>query len=116
MRSAPNWIAVDVSIVPIRCGQTPSKVIEAMAHHIPIVSTAVGCEGIDLVDGTHALIADDPLTFVDACLSLLASGQERQRLADASVELFEQRYTWDAIGDRVVDLVREVTSSEPTLD
>ncbi len=87
-----------------------------MAHHIPIVSTAVGCEGIDLVHGTHALIADDPLTFADACLSLLANGQDRQSLADASAELFEERYTWDAIGDRVVELVREVTSTGWTLD
>lgn len=99
----------DVSVVPIRAGAgTRLKVVEAMAHHLPLVSTPVGCEGIDLVDGEHALIAEDPRSFADACLRLLGEADLRQRLADNAASLFERAYTWEAIGDTVADLVQSV--------
>jgi glycosyltransferase involved in cell wall biosynthesis len=99
----------DVSVVPIRVGAgTRLKVVEAMAHRIPLVTTTVGCEGIDLLDEEHALIADEPQRFADACLRVLADGGLRQRLADAAAELFRARYTWAAIGEQVAALAREV--------
>ena len=99
----------DVSVVPIRAGAgTRLKVVEALAHHIPLVTTPVGCEGIDVVQDRHAMIAEDPRRFADACLRLVSEPGTRQRLADAGAALFEDRYTWDAIGETVVDLVRSV--------
>lgn len=99
----------DVSVVPIRVGAgTRLKVVEAMAHHIPLVTTSVGCEGIDLVDGTDALIADDPRRFADGCLRLLGDGELRQCLADGGARRFEASFLWDGIGEQVADLAREV--------
>ena len=109
----PELNRADVSIVPIRVGAgTRLKVVESLAHHIPMVTTTVGCEGIDVVDGTHALVADDAMRFADACLRLLADGAERQRLADNGAALFESAYTWDAIGERVAGLAREVAGPD----
>ncbi len=102
-------VRADVSVVPIRLGAgTRLKVIEAMANHIPIVTTSVGCEGIALSDGTHALIADDPRSFADACLRLLGGPQLRQKLADHASELFTTAYRWDSVEAQVADLAREV--------
>jgi glycosyltransferase involved in cell wall biosynthesis len=99
----------DVSVVPIRVGAgTRLKVVEAMAHRIPLVTTTVGCEGIDLLDGEHALVADDSRRFADACLRSLADGELRQRLADSAAELFHARYTWTSIGEQVAALAQEV--------
>ncbi|MCZ7630119.1 MAG: glycosyltransferase [Microthrixaceae bacterium] len=81
-----------------------------MANHIPMVTTSVGCEGIALSDGVHALIADDPRTFADACLRVLASGDLRQRLADQAAELFASGYRWDSVESKVADLAREVVA------
>lgn len=107
----PELDAADVSVVPIRLGAgTRLKVIEAMANHIPMVTTSVGCEGIALSDGVHALIADDPRTFADACLRVLASGDLRQRLADQAAELFASGYRWDSVESKVADLAREVVA------
>jgi glycosyltransferase involved in cell wall biosynthesis len=101
--------ATDVSVVPIRIGAgTRLKVVEALANHLPMVTTTVGCEGIDVVDGESALIADDARTFADACLRLVADGELRQRLADRGAELFADRYAWSGIRDRVTDLARLV--------
>lgn len=105
----PELDRADVSIVPIRVGAgTRLKVVEAMAHRVPLVATTVGCEGIDIVDGTHGVIADDPLRFAEGCLRLLGEPTLRQRFADAGAELFEASYTWGAIGERVAALVHEV--------
>jgi glycosyltransferase involved in cell wall biosynthesis len=105
----PELERADVSVVPLRVGAgTRLKVVEAMAHRIPVVTTTVGCEGIDVVDRTHALVADDPVRFAESCANALADGALRQRLADAAAELFEARYTWGAIEERVADLAREV--------
>lgn len=105
----PELDAADVSVVPIRLGAgTRLKVIEAMANHIPMVTTSVGCEGIALSDGVHALIADDARTFADACLRMLGSGDLRQSLADRAAELFVSAYRWDSVEARVAELARSV--------
>jgi glycosyltransferase involved in cell wall biosynthesis len=101
----------DVSVVPIRVGAgTRLKVLEALAHHLPLVTTTVGCEGVDVEDGRTALIADDPRTFADACLRMLDDDDLRQRLADAGAELFADRYSWPDIRERVAGLADEVAS------
>jgi len=97
----------DVSVVPIRVGAgTRLKVVEALANRLPLATTTVGCEGIDLLDGSSALIADDAAGLADACVRLLADGGLRQRLADEGAALFERSYTWASIRDRVADLAR----------
>ena len=111
---SPHLAMTDVSVVPIRLGAgTRLKVLEAMANHLPMVSTSVGCEGIALGDGVHALVADDPRRFADACLRLLGDGVLRQRLADGAAELFASHYRWDVVEDSVVRLAHEVAGFAP---
>ena len=102
----------DVAIVPIRVGAgTRLKVIEALANRLPMVTTTVGCEGIDVTDGHTALIADDPVGFAGAVLRLVADGGLRQALGDAGSDLFEQRYTWAAIQHGVEALARSTAGT-----
>ena len=69
-----------VFAVPLRMGSgTRLKVLEGLSMGKPMVSTSLGCEGIDLVHGEHLLIADDATTFADAVLDLDdATGDRRQ--------------------------------------
>lgn len=107
----PELRGADASIVPIRVGAgTRLKVVEALANHLPLVTTSIGCEGIDLTDGTDALIADDAAGFAAACARVLADGELRQDLADRGGELFEARYDWERIETRIADLARTVVS------
>jgi polysaccharide biosynthesis protein PslH len=104
--------AADVSIVPIRVGAgTRLKVVEALANRLPLVTTTVGCEGIDVVDGVSALVADDARLFADACLRLLGDGDLRTSLAAAGWDLFAARYDWSGIRHRVADLARETVAA-----
>jgi polysaccharide biosynthesis protein PslH len=102
----------DVSLVPIRVGAgTRLKVVEALANRIPLVTTTVGCEGIDVTDGLDALIEDGPEDFADACVRLAGDGGLRQRIADAGARLFDGRYEWARIEEHVARLASEVVSS-----
>ena len=60
----PYFTAATVAICPIRDGGgTRIKILDALAQARPIVSTSIGCEGIDVVPDRDVLIGDDPETF-----------------------------------------------------
>ncbi|MEX0766996.1 MAG: glycosyltransferase family 4 protein [Microthrixaceae bacterium] len=94
----PELDAADVSIVPIRVGAgTRLKVVESLANCIPMVTTSVGCEGINLRHQVDSLIAEDAQSFAEACIALLSDGDLRQRLSEAGHQLFSQHYEWSRI-------------------
>lgn len=87
-----------VSIVPLRIGGgTRLKIFEAMAAETPVVSTAIGAEGLPLENGRHLLIEDDPKAFADACIALIKDDSRRRALASAAWNLIERKYSWEAV-------------------
>src|SRR5262249_55134536 len=62
----------DIVAVPLRFGSgTRLKIIEAFAHRVAVVSTAVGAEGLGATDGQELLIRNGPRSFAGACVRLL---------------------------------------------
>jgi sugar transferase (PEP-CTERM/EpsH1 system associated) len=105
-----------VAIAPIRQGGgTRLKILEAMALGTPVVATAKGAEGLDVVDGEHLLLADDPEHFAAAVLRLLADDALAAHLRRNARHLVEQRYDWDAISRRFAALVEETVAQRQTL-
>jgi polysaccharide biosynthesis protein PslH len=87
-----------VSIVPLRIGGgTRLKIYEAMAAKIPVVSTTIGAEGLDVRDGDNIYIADTPAEFADRCLTLLESEDARRRMADTAFDMVSSRYSWEVV-------------------
>jgi glycosyltransferase involved in cell wall biosynthesis len=94
-------------IVPIRFGGgTRIKILEAMAHGKPMVSTTVGAEGLDVKPNEHLLIADTPTGFADACVRLLGDAEMREKLSGAASQLVKEKYQWDEIELVVRQVVR----------
>jgi glycosyltransferase involved in cell wall biosynthesis len=99
----------DLEVVPLHSGSgTRVKVLEAFAHRVPVVSTTVGCEGIDAVDGTHALVVDEPDAFAAACVRVATDVWTRVRLVDSAEALYRRHYQWGALRPLVSGLAREV--------
>jgi glycosyltransferase involved in cell wall biosynthesis len=73
------------------------KIPIAMAMRKAIVTTTSGCHGIDLRDGEHALVADDPAGFAEAVDRVLSDPDLRRRLGRRARELAVERYDWDRI-------------------
>jgi len=89
-------------VVPLRIGGgTRLKILEAMAMGKPVVSTAVGAEGLEVADGENILIADDPPGMARALISVLRDRALRERLAGAGRKLVEERYDWTSIANRL---------------
>jgi polysaccharide biosynthesis protein PslH len=100
----PRVRGAAVYVVPLRAGSgTRLKILEAMAMGKAIVSTRIGAEGISLVDGESALLADSPQDFADAVCRLLADRALRQRIGQAARRLAEREYGWEAIGNGLLD-------------
>ncbi len=72
-------------VIPLRVGGgTRLKAYEAMAMGCPIVSTAIGMEGLAATPGEHYLLADDPAAFADAVVALLEDHPRAVALAQAA--------------------------------
>ena len=78
----PYFEQVRISVVPLRYGAgTKRKMIQTLMTGTPVVSTRVGIEGLNLVDGRHVLVADDPEAFAGAISRLLTNERLWRRLS-----------------------------------
>ncbi len=73
------------------------KIYEAMAATVPVVSTTIGAEGLDVDDGSNIRLADTPQAFAERCLELLTNNVERQALGKAGFTHVAGKYSWDAV-------------------
>lgn len=106
---APFYARASIVVVPILSGGgTRLKVLDGLASGRPVLSTRAGAEGIDLVDGRHGVLADDPEGFASAAVALLGDPERRRVLGVAGRELAERAYDWRALGDRLEGLLREL--------
>ncbi|CAN5223359.1 hypothetical protein BH11PLA2_BH11PLA2_17610 [soil metagenome] len=79
----PYFHRVRASIIPLLYGAgTKRKMIQALMHGTPSVSTSIGTEGLDLVDGEHVLLGDDASTFAKGIERLLQDEKLCRQLAD----------------------------------
>ena len=97
-------------VVPLRHGSgTRVKILEAFAYGRPVVSTTIGAEGLDVVNGESILIADDPAEFADHVVSLFEDRERASSLAKAGQELFLAKYSPQVFSATVMNIAREVT-------
>jgi GT2 family glycosyltransferase len=92
----PVLSSARVMLVPLRYGAgLKGKIITAMAHGLPVVTTSVGAEGMALTHGENVLIADTP-----------------SEMADAIVRLYTDRDLWNRLSRASLDFVARTTSRE----
>ncbi len=104
-----------IYIVPLRIGGgIRLKILEAMASGRAIVSTPVGCEGLEGKHGEHLLIADDPIAFADAIVELIRDREKRTRISRNARELVETVYDWDKVIDRQAAMLQSLLRREET--
>jgi glycosyltransferase involved in cell wall biosynthesis len=90
-----------VSVVPLRIGGgTRLKIYESMAARVPVVSTHVGAEGLEVTHPENIRLADDPDAFAGHCLKLLESEAERTRMSEAAWHLVSSRSSSEQVARR----------------
>lgn len=100
-----------VLAVPLEAGGgTRLKILEAFAAGLPVVSTAIGVEGIDARPGVHFRLAERR-EFARALISLLNDRPAATTLASAARALARQSYDWSSIGERLAQVVTSLPRS-----
>lgn len=84
-----------VVVVPLRIGSgTRLKILEAMSLSKAIVSTSIGAEGLEFVEGENIRIADSPEDFASVVIELLSDANQTRRLGENARRLVCERYDW----------------------
>jgi glycosyltransferase involved in cell wall biosynthesis len=84
-------------VVPLRAGGGMRvKILNALAQGLPMVSTTIGCEGIDVEADRHLLVADTPAEFAQATLRLLEDKQFAAELGRNGRQLIQATYDYRA--------------------
>ncbi|GHO43282.1 glycosyltransferase [Ktedonospora formicarum] len=97
-----------VSIVPLRVGSgTRLKILEALAMSKAVVTTSIGCEGLEVHTHEHLLIEDQPEDFAHAVVALLRDRERREALGNAGRDLVERIYSWHSCGERLLSALNQ---------
>ena len=109
----PYLEASDAFVVPLFSGGGMRvKILDAWLWGLPIVSTPIGAEGIDLRDGENILIAGDPRSFADATVRVLTDAALNHRLRTEGRRWVEQTYAWQVVYRRVDAVYAQLLKGE----
>jgi glycosyltransferase involved in cell wall biosynthesis len=100
-----------VVVVPLRFGAgVKNKTVEALQFGVPVVTTTIGAEGIDVPAGiTPMIVTDDPAEFAAALVKLLTDGHEwRARRRD--IEALHEHWATNR-GRSWVEVIDEVLAA-----
>jgi glycosyltransferase involved in cell wall biosynthesis len=102
--------AADVYILPIRFGAgVRVKLLNALSMSCAIVATPAACEGVDVVDGQHLVIATpDPATFAASVLTLLDDPRRRAAFGQAARAFVAERYDWSVCTPTLLAIYTEL--------
>jgi sugar transferase (PEP-CTERM/EpsH1 system associated) len=111
----PYISSAAVYIVPLRIGGgTRLKILQALAMKKAVISTSIGCEGLDLQQDKHLLVADEPRQFAARAVQLVRDRSMRSRLGDDGRALVQERYDWDVIARKLELVYRRLICNTPS--
>jgi polysaccharide biosynthesis protein PslH len=109
--TAPFLSEATVVPVPLRAGGgTRFKVLEALASGVPVVSTAKGVEGLELVAGDEYVRAETTDEFVRAVLATADEAALRTRLASRGLAAVRERFSFASARDAVQEALDELSA------
>jgi glycosyltransferase involved in cell wall biosynthesis len=85
-----------VGICPMRVGAgVQNKVLEYLSFGLPTVTSQLGYEGFDFIDGEELLIANNNLEFSEKILEIFSNAILAQKLSISGRLAVLQRYDWE---------------------
>jgi glycosyltransferase involved in cell wall biosynthesis len=107
----PHLREAKVLAVPLDSGGgTRLKILEAFAAGLPVVSTAIGCEGLGVRHREHLLIAERE-QFASGIVALFDDEDLALQLATRARTLARERFDWPIVGRSAASVISELCSS-----
>lgn len=92
---------VRMAVIPLRYGAgVKGKVVDAMYHRVPIISTSIGIEGIPMSE-TCTKIADNAEMFKKYVLNLYDDYAELRRMSDQYNGIIRKHFSMDAAWEKI---------------
>lgn len=86
-----------ISVAPLRYGAgVKGKVNQSMAYGQPVVATPIAVEGMEIVEGKEALVAENADDFADAVIRLYQDAELWLQLSDAGLANIQSHFSFDA--------------------
>jgi glycosyltransferase involved in cell wall biosynthesis len=102
----PYYGGSDIVVAPVlHGGGTRIKVLEAFAHHRPLVATPLAVAGLAVRDGREVMLGESPQDLAYAVSALLADPALGARLADHAARTLRARYVHTVVAPQVRELV-----------
>ena len=100
----PYYRGALAAVVPLRTGAgTRLKILEAMAAGVPVISTPLGAEGLEVTDGENILLVDpdDPEGWIERVANVAESPALSEKLVAGGLRLVQTRYDWEILGAKL---------------
>ena len=105
------YAAARVAIVPLRAGGgSRHKILEALAFQVPVVSTGMGAEGLDIQAGLHYSRAETAASFAESVAQTLEDGGEGAAQVARARPLILERYASDRIAGAAANRLAALAS------
>jgi glycosyltransferase involved in cell wall biosynthesis len=103
------------AVVPLWAGRgVKLKTLTLLAAGLPVVSTPVGIEGLDVENGRHCLVADTPEGLAGHLEAVLTDADLADSLGREGRRLVADRYTWDVVGPQFCGVVHGCLAGKAT--
>jgi glycosyltransferase involved in cell wall biosynthesis len=110
----PYLATAGAAVIPLRAGGgTRLKALEALASGLPIISTAFGVTGLDLVPDVHYLEADSGPQFAAAIYRLAADSDLRNSLTLQGLHSVTSRHSIESLAIHLGDLLADISPGAP---
>jgi O-antigen biosynthesis protein len=114
--TGPYYARSMVFVAPLRFGAgMKGKIGEALSYGVPVVTTTIGAEGMGLVDGETALLADEPQAFATAVVRLWRDAALWEELSRRGRQYVEERFSPAAVRSRVSRLRQLALTASPVV-
>lgn len=98
-----------VFVCPLRSGSgMQTKILEAMAMGVPVVTTSIGATALEAVDGRDIIVADDIKVFSEKIIELIKNRDLRNYIARNARKLVEEKYEWSIIVRRFDEIYKGI--------
>jgi glycosyltransferase involved in cell wall biosynthesis len=104
----PHYRDAGVSILPARFGRgTRLKVLEAMCLGNPLISTAIGVEGLGAVAGRDFILAEGSDEIAAATVRLMNDSAQFDSVRNAARRFAVENYDWSVMGTQMDSSLEE---------
>jgi glycosyltransferase involved in cell wall biosynthesis len=111
--ASPYFENARIMVAPLRYGAgVKGKVLEAMSYGLPVVTTSIGAEGIDLQNRENVFIAEEPHAIAEYIVELYTSKVLWNKISVNSMDHIAKNHSMEYAGSRFATFFKDVMKTQ----